>query len=260
MIDSYMSDDIPFPYVPRGKRVIPNDLIRSSLFTVTNHKIKRKFLKDSLLVSFGNSKILYSGEELRQDDEDVWMQLICLCSQNNTSCIEFAPFSIMRMLEWPRRTQYRDKLKECLKRMVSTGLNITNDIVGAGFVFSLVRKFMYQDESGKKLKKWKIWIEPEIIYLFGDVHYSKIIWDQRKKLKPLAKWLHAYYSSHSEPYAVKVETIYAACGSCTKEIKNFRTKLRRALISLVQVGFLDDFWIDAADLVHVKRKSKERML
>ena len=36
------------PHIPSGKRIIPNDLIRSSLFTVVNHKLKREYIKEKL--------------------------------------------------------------------------------------------------------------------------------------------------------------------------------------------------------------------
>jgi hypothetical protein len=245
------------PHSPKGKRIIPNDLIRSSLFTVVNHKIKREYFKEKQLYSFGKTKIYYTGEELRQDDEDVWMYILYLASRADREFVEFQPYSFMREIDWPARTQYQDKLRDSLNRMSATNLIVSNEEAGQGVTLSLVRKFSWRTEEGTKLKRWKIWLEPELVKLFQGHTYSKVIWEQRKKLNPLAKWLHSYYSSHAEPFSLKVETLHAACGSKTKQQKHFKSSLRTALTDLVAVGFLASFFIDAVNKVHVTRVKKQ---
>jgi hypothetical protein len=245
------------PFSPSGKRIIPNDLVRSSLFAVSNHNMKREYIKERELYTFGETKITYTGEELRQDDEDVWLQIIYLVSKTNQNFIEFMPYTIIRYLEWPARTQYRNKLKDSINRMSATNISISNSRLDSGISLSLVRKFIWKGDNGNRLKKWVVWLEPEILKLFEGMYYSKILWDQRKKLNPLAKWLHSFYSSHAEPFPIKISTIHAACGSKTKEIKHFKACLRNALYELVQVGFLQDCWIDTRNLVNViKIKTK----
>ena len=244
------------PAMPTDKRIIPNDLIRSSLFTVSNHNKAREYIKDRNLYTFGATKITYTGEELRQDDEDVWLQLIYLFAQTSEQWIEFMPYTLMRELSWPGRTQYCEKLKAAIMRMSATNLTVSNEEVQAGLSLSLVRKFMWKQDNGKKLKWWRVWLEPEIIKLFEGMKYSKIMWEQRKKLNPLAKWLHAYYSSHAEPYPIRINTIQQACGSKMQTEKHFKLALRRALESLVLIGFLQTYFIDAKNLVYVQRVKK----
>ena len=152
-----------FPSVGDTRRVIPNDLIRSSLFTISNHKMPRLYFKANPLYTFGETAIVYTGEELRQDDEDVWMQLIHHASKARSNHIEFMPYTMMRELEWPRRTQYRDKLKSILVRLSATNIAIRNKALHAGLSLSLIRKFTFTDESGSPMKKWKVWLEPEIV-------------------------------------------------------------------------------------------------
>jgi hypothetical protein len=248
------------PYIPTDKRAIPNDLIRSSLFTVSNHNTRREYIKERNLYTFGATKITYTGEELRQDDEDVWLQIIYYFSRVEENYVDFMPYTVLRELDWPARTQYCEKLKSSIIRMSATNICISNEEINAGLTLSLVRKFMWKQEDGKKLKRWRVWLEPEIVKLFADMRYSKIIWDQRKKLNPLAKWLHAYYSSHAEPYPVKIITLRDACGSKMKSIKHFKVTLRRALLELAAVGFLKDFWIDARNLVYVQRDKQVMMV
>ncbi len=52
---------------------------------------------------------------------------------------------------------------------------------------------------------------------------------------------------------MRVVTLRDACGSDTRELRNFRPKLKAALTELVEACFLSDWQIDETDLVHVCR-------
>jgi len=71
--------------------------------------------------------------------------------------------------------------------------------------------------------------------------------------KDLARWLHLYLVGHAAPFPVKVAKLRQLSGSRTKELKNFRGKLRLALKDLKDAGIIDDWMIDKNDLVHVAR-------
>lgn len=246
------------PQCTSGRRAIPYDFVRSSLFNIANHKTPREFLKEHYLCTFGNTKILYSGEELRQDDEDVWMQIIHIAAKNKTLEVEISPYSFLKQLGWPPKVQYKEKLIKSLSRLVATNLSITNSNLTEGVSLSLIRKFFWKDGEDKAMKSWRIVVESELVKLFENYTFVKLFWDHRQKLKPLAKWLHAYYSSHVEPYPVKVQTFHKTTGSKTKLLKHFKENLRKALIELVQVGFLEDFWIDPENRVFVSKKHKPK--
>lgn len=243
------------PSIPFDKRIIPNDMIRSSLFTIGNHHSSRPYLKNQKIASFRTTEIRYTGEELRQDDEDVWLQLIYLAAQSQNNKIIFKPYTLLTEIGWAQRTQYRDRLKASLTRMSATTLELYNANFEKGIGFSLIRKFeWYGDE--KQLRDWTVWLEPEVIKLFGSLGkmYSKIQWEQRKKLKPLAKWLHAFYSSHAEPEAIHVLRLMTLSGSKAKHLKHFKENLREALIELIQIGFLTpDVFFDEHYFLHVVR-------
>ena len=252
-----MEEVVNIPNISQTKRIIPNDLIRSSLFTISNHKMPRSYLKEETLYTFGQTTISYTGEELRQDDEDVWLQIIHLISKEQSMNTEFMPYSLIAKLGWPRRTQYRDKLKMILTRLSATNLAIRNKSIKAGISLSLVRKFVWTDSSGSPLKRWCVWIEPEIRKLFSNSLYTKIHWEQRIKLKPLAKWLHAYYSSHAEPLPIPVVILKKASGSKSKTLSHFKEQLKSSLTELVAIGFLHhDVYIDASNTLYVKRIGK----
>ena len=254
-MDADTTKKLLLPHIPFDKRIIPNDMIRSSLFCVSNHNCKREYLKSKKLCSFHSTEIIYTGEELRQDDEDVWLQIIYTAAQAQSNYTEFRPYTFLSEVGWPKRTQYKDVLKTSLTRMSATTLELYNRDFDKGIGFSLIRKFEWC-KNGEKLKKWKVWLEPEVVKLFSVLGrmYSKIHWEQRKRLKPLAKWLHAFYSSHNEPEPVHVKRLMQLSGSRMKTLKHFKANLRNSLVELVQVGFLTpEIFIDAQYFVHVKR-------
>lgn len=249
-----LNEQLALPDMPQTKRFIPNDMIRSSLFTVSNHNRSREYLKQHVLYSFSNTNITYTGEELRQDDEDVWLQLIYLASKRKNTMVAFRPYTFISQLGWPQRPQYKTRLKNSLVRMSATDLTISNTQHKEGLDFSLVRKFSWS-EAGAPLKEWHIWLEPEIVKLFGRLGqtHSKIHWEQRSKLKPLAKWLHSFYSSHAEPMPILATKLKQLSGSKMKTLRHFKPTLRSALMELHKIGFLSDFYIDMRNNVYVTR-------
>ena len=96
-------------------------------------------------------------------------------------------------------------------------------------------------------------VAPQLVELFGDVHYTQVEWAQRLALPVgIATWLHGYYASHREPYPVKLETIKKGAGITTERPAKVRELIEKALTELVNVGFLKS-WEIVGELVHVKR-------
>ena len=50
--------------------------------------------------------------------------------------------------------------------------------------------------------------------------------------KPLAQWLHGFFSSHAAPKPIKVETLHRLSGSEAGELKHFTQALKAALEAL----------------------------
>ena len=244
---------LQLPLWPETRRGAPNDLLRSALFCVRNQRLSRRYFKDEPIVVLGDCEISYRGEELRQDDLDVWLQLMHLQrGQVLGQWIEFTAHSLLKAMGW--RTSKRDyeHLRRCLSRMQATAVAIHSKRLSAGLSVSLIEEFAWRDHHGSSLGQWRVLINPKMHKLFGDVLYTQLEWSQRKQLGTLARGLHGLYASHAKPYPMKVETILSVTGSTTKDLAKFRQLLRRALNELVEVGFLESWTIDK-DLVHVSR-------
>lgn len=241
------------PSCPDDKRMLPNEVVRSALFSARNRRTPRVLLKNAPIAVIGTGKLTYTGEELRQDDELVWMQLIHLAKKVPlTSAVEFTPYEFLKSISKTTGKENYTWLRNCLSRMQATAVAIYSERLGEGFSASLIRKFSWVDESGKSLKKWCVWLEPEMRSLFDEV--SWLNWEQRRQLPDgIASKLMGYWASHRQPLPVKLSTIQTLCGSSAAP-REFKRSLLSALEELRKVNFLESFSI-TQDLVSVRRVS-----
>ncbi len=251
---------VQLPIWRDDRRGMPNDLVRSALFTIGNSRQKRVFRKDTVIAALGEVEITYTGEELRQDDEDVFLQLVHLARLAPLGeTVEFTAHAMLKALRWSTDSRAYQRLRDSINRLAATGLSVSND--ENGYNGSLVRDFEWKQTNGASSRAWKVRLEPRIVALFGHVTYTQIDWEQRLKLGNLAKWLHSFYYTHANPYALKVRTIHALSGSTTRDLSKFRQILRAALDELANVGFLENWRIERrTDLVHVTRVTSKPAL
>ncbi|WP_095158111.1 plasmid replication initiator TrfA [Pseudomonas sp. Irchel 3E13] len=241
-------------------REAPNEALRCALFTARNRNVKREQLKAYEVSSYGNSKVFYTGEELRQDDLDVWLQVLHLARlQELGTPIRFSPAQMKKDLKWPYGVKHTARLMTILTRLKATAVQFHSERLAKGVFLSLVRKFEYTegfDTPGKRGDdEWTVELEPEIATLFGSGFYStRLEWQQRMALPGnLAKWLHGFYASHSEPYALHAETLLKHAGSKVSTPGKARQMVKEALNELVTVGFLKEAHCDRSGKVTVER-------
>jgi len=244
---------VQLPLWSEARRGIPNDLVRGALFTVGNCRAERTFRKNTKIATLGGVDVSYTGEELRQDDEDVFLQLVHLARLIPLGGeIKFTAHSLLKSLAWATNKPSYDRLKRTIQRLNATGLEISSN--SGGYSGSLIRSFDWREEDGSSSRAWSVRLEPKIVSLFGHVKYSQIIWEKRLQLGNLAKWLHSFYYSHAQPYPMKVQTIHLLCGSTTKSMAKFRQLLKKSLNELLDVDFLEEGSINQSDdKVYVKR-------
>ena len=265
-----------FPW-RQDQRGMSNVLARSSLFnSVSEFKVEtqeRKYLRDEVVATMGDDIITYRGEELRQDDHDVFINLVQLVKYSNLNeLIRFKPFPFMsKYLGWSKTPHNYIRLKDCVSRLNATGLtiitrrNANQDKANLFNGQSLVRKFRYEDsETSEPLSEWEVTMEPDIVELFGTYMATYLQASEAiavsKLRSPLARWLYRFYSTHEIPLPIKVETLHRLSGSQIKQPKHFRQKLKEALIKLEKVGFISS-WLLAEndDKLHVIRAGQKRI-
>lgn len=253
---------LQLPIWPQDLRGLPNAFARSALFSVSNIRGgERQNFKRQLVASLKGIELTYTGEALRQDDEDVFLQILHLARQQPLGMpIRFTAFSMISELGWTKNTASYRRLVDCIDRMKASAVALTVSSVDGSrenYTGSLIRSFRWREnESDAPMREWEVLLEKEIISLFNPHSYSRLDWKMRLKLAPLEKWLHSFYHTHAQPFPYSVKKIHELTGSEIPqgEIRKFRYKLKKALESLVKMGFFESASIDPrTDLVYVQR-------
>ncbi len=240
--------DVALPEWPDSKRGTPNTFLRSALFSAIQSK-DRVNLKGAILASQSGTVIEYTGEQLNQEDLTLWETLVHLAKIHPLGHIcEFTSYEILKAMNLDTGGKSKKYLKTSITRLIACAVKITLDGKKA-YESSLIIDATTDEDTDHYI----LTLNKHLIALYQQVTW--LDWEQRVRLKrkPLAQFLHGYYSSHARPYSIKIETIKELSGSSNKNKANFRTKVQSALEELVKMEFLESFEI-TDDLVSVKKQ------
>jgi hypothetical protein len=252
---------VQVPLWSEDHRPVLHDLVRSALFTC-GQRDARMDLKAKPIYALEHIKITYTGEELRQRDYDVYLQILHLSRgatvDNRQEWVEFEARALIRMLGWTQNSRSLVELRETIRRLTACALEVsrsrTKSSVPVVYGGPLLLKYAGAQEGGfDEVTFWKVQINSEVAAQLKPGDYTRIDWQIRTQLSPLEKWLHAFYSTNQHPYPMKVETIHKLCGSRMAEIKFFRRAVKTALERLTEVGFLSSWQLDDTDKIKVVR-------
>ncbi|WFQ78173.1 plasmid replication initiator TrfA (plasmid) [Xenorhabdus sp. SF857] len=248
----------------KAVRCLPNELARYALFTVGTSKERNCYTKPILLARIDGSnspmELQFIGTELRQDDLDVFLELLHYARDSDLSGQQvFKRSELMKSLGWSRTPFYYDRLLQCMRRLSQANLEglITRsdgvNLVQHRFNFNLVDSFEYKDANGTMARFWHYRLPVELVKFFASSGFARIELKHRQALmnNHIAKWLQFYFSSHKKnnKYAVFVETIMRSCGSKSHDLKTFRQKLKASLKLLKASGIIDAYIDKSSDRV-----------
>jgi len=244
------------PLWPEDRRAIPNLFVRSALFNARNKNIPRHYLKDAEIYVIGDhGSITYTGEELRQDDETVWLQLIQLAKELPLgSSVEFTPYEFCKALGWSISGRAYIRLREVLTRLQATSLKAYSSQLEKGVSLSMLPRFQWRDHaSNTSLPRYKVTIAEELLDLFSDNRYTRLEWEQRLALPTgVATWLHGYFASHKDNFPIRLETIKQGSGIEISSARHLKAVIEAALKQLLAAGFINSYTL-AEGRVHVSR-------
>ena len=236
------------PLWSESKRGTPNTFMRSALFSAIQSK-DRKWLKDEVIYSQKGITIKFRGEQLNQEDLTLWETLVHMARNYplSTECT-FTAHSILRAMDMPTGGTQHKSLHSGIMRLAGCLVQITHE--EKKYFGSLIIDGIKDEITDY----YEISLNSKLICLYGETQWTAINWEQRLALrgKPLAQALHAFYSSHREPFPVKLETLRQLTGSRNKRKSGFKRLLKAALDELVGIGFLVGYEIDS-DIVKVQR-------
>ena len=243
---------------PERVRALPNSMARCALFTSADKRKERRQYTQATLVSLEDMEVQYTGQELRQDDQDVWLQIVHIArAQRVGEWVETTGNKLLTALEWGRGKDRYLRLKQSIRRMTEATIWIVTPGQSIGMNRRLIENVIWDEADEEGGSAWRIRLDYRIADLFAPQDRSLVEWSTRLKLTPLAKWLHSFYATHRDPYPYRVETLYKLCGSTSARLSHFREDLKRALQKLVEVEFLVSWEHDnRSDTISVKRKPR----
>lgn len=262
---------------PESERGIPNELVRCAVFSAKNRKERRVVYRANaplVVPVIGGGEVIYIGEELRQDDETVWMQLVHLAKESRSEWVSFTPYSFLKAINWPIKGTNYTRLLTSIRRLYTSGLEIYSNRFDKGISTKLIANYEYTKNTDTP---WRVQVfnkDDKLLFLF-DKLYSRLDWETRLALpEGVSTWLHSFFSSHREPYDHKIETLATGAGLAlllpedelleeAARIAKRKERLRvakktliRALTALQDKGVLESFEIKRGGLVHVVRKAR----
>ena len=237
------------PFWPDPARGVPNELIRSAMFAAIQAQ-GRNYLDNAVIASQDGYSIVFTGQRLDQSHLDVFegvMHVARGVHEGNRVC-----FSAHRLLKLiGRHTGKSDHvwLHRTLKQLTATAVEIRD--VGRKRLFW--GSLLPRGAADETTTQYVVEINRDLATLF-DRGFTQVDWGQRRLLrrKPLAQWLHLYYSSHAKPHSVSVTWLRDKSGSKTAALTAFRQHLKAALNEIKAVGVIES-WQIVDDLVHITR-------
>ncbi|MCC8380471.1 plasmid replication initiator TrfA [Xenorhabdus sp. PB30.3] len=111
----------------KAVRCLPNELARYALFTVGTSKERNCYTKPIILGMIDGSdspmELQFMGTELRQDDLDVFLELLHYARGADVSGKQiFKRSELMKSLGWARTPFYYDRLLQCMRRLSQANL------------------------------------------------------------------------------------------------------------------------------------------
>jgi hypothetical protein len=235
---------IQLPLWAEPKRGAPNSFIRSALFAAIQGK-DRRFLKEETLASLSGITVKFTGEQLTQSDMDVWEQIVHFHRQHplGQTC-EFTAHGLLKALGLNTGSSEHKQLHSTIIRLSACVVEVTHN---SRTYFGSLIKSGVKDEI---TRHYRIELNRELIQLFGENQWTALDWQQRQMLKrqPLAQALHAFYSSHRQPFPMKLATLKDITGSRNSQSASFKRQVNKALTVLVGLGFLSAFEISGEDV------------
>ena len=235
------SDSIP--KTKNGQIAAPNVLFRSALFPALSNKTERKQFKKENLFSVGGLNVTFTGEQFDQSDLDVYLEILNIANSYHIGeKIEFSAYSMLKALGKSTGGDQHKWLHNVLFRLVEGTVELKDH--QHSYTGSLVNSFLKDEIT----KHYKVWLNPAYAVLFSNGLWSGINKEQRQAIgkNPTAKSLHAYYSTHTNPAAHKIETLAKIAGLENKNKYMIPNTIIRAheILCSEKVSFLESYEIN----------------
>lgn len=236
-------------------RAMPNDWLRSALFTVRNKRTPRAMMERSPIYHVNKDvAITYTGWELRAyDDELVLHQVLEYAKRIPLGQpVTFTFYEICKDLDWSINKSYYDKAEACLTRLQASAMQFSSERIGRLESISLIRRFRILDKGNRRTQRCQVEIDDEIVVLFAGDYYTRFVWDKYRKLSPTARRMFDYFATHKNPFPLTLDKFRLMCGSDSARPKKWREQAGSAAEELRESGLVKSAWVNN-DKVYCER-------
>lgn len=244
------------PKLAQGQAATPNAWVSTPIFAAAE-KSGVFYAEKTRMASTKNVEVFYKGSRLTQEHKIILQSLLLMAEKQGTPTqARFATYSLARTLQYTNKKiggSAYELLKDRIDDMISSLIEVKTP-QGRSYSSSLVIRSTRDEQT----KEFIVDFDPLLAEFFKIGNYTSWDFNLQIKLrrKPLACWLMDFFSRHDNP-RYKVETIHGLSGSEIKELKNFRTAIRRAIKDLIDIGFIWNGGINEDDIVWCKRPDKK---
>ena len=241
------------PLWPEPVRAVPNGFLRSALFGAIA-KGKRRYIDGEQIAALEGIEIRYTGQRLDQGDLDVWESILhAVRLQELGSQCRVTSYALLKLMGKTDTGKNRATLNKRITRLVASALTVKQGRYS--YIGSLIAGAAKDEET----QEWVIELDAKLRTLFAADQFTQVEWAVRHKLdgKPLAQWLHGFYTSHASPLPLRMETLLKLSGSEDANPRSAQQTLRKALGAVAEASeaFGEAFsWTIKRACVHVERR------
>ncbi len=246
---------------PSNKRNMPNDIARSSLFVTKAKGVARKSIKHQRMFHLHKDiSIVYTGEELRADDDEIiWMEILNVSQTVKLGePFEFNIASLVKAIGWPHNGNYYEKIRQSISRLKTTEILFKNPKAhGVSSAFSLIQKYDVINDDQAMPSHYRMYLDPEIVLLFVNKNFSSHEWEAYRKLSPIARRLADYTQSHKVPNPLDILDFHSLCGSDNGNISSWKQKVNKAIGELSDCGIIINGQIENNKIFITRSNSRD---
>jgi len=185
---------------------MPNHINRSSLFAPIARG-RRKFHRQTAMVTRSDCVLEYTGEQLDEADADLVMALIFFAQKQPLGKpVPLNRAELLRKLGRGTGKQQYEWLHRRIKALTEATLFLeakkpdgsTRYTIGKTISFRIISSFVYDD----KTESYTYTLDPRWVQMFGNREYALIDWDKRLQIgrgQDMAKALQRLFATSSDP-------------------------------------------------------------
>ncbi|MGX5873013.1 hypothetical protein MJ547_04525, partial [Burkholderia gladioli] len=230
---------------PSAQQSLPNVISRSALFTCTRPEKPGKpeasvtdeyaprvvnVVVERRIPSMPQYKVTFRGEILNQADAEVW-QMALLDAHNAGQMGTPVTFSLNAWCRTLNRTENDPRTNQSiinsLTRLKGATIIVENNETGIVDTVSLIEAFRRDKNTGRCTYS----IHPVLATMLRGDTTVVDLWRRARVRSSLAKWMHDFYSTHSDPIPMTLESLHTLSGS-SAVMRNFRIRVREAVEEL----------------------------